>query len=172
MTVEAIRSSEKLDLTRATRRHIPEDGILHSHRREQLKVYKENYVSFLQSTSKPTKCSPRWLLGFFVTCSKTTEPWSFIFTIVHIFMKRDLCTGVGSPLLTVGSQTSKLMKFIKKYMLWISVNGTTSVRSQVFKAVTKKNAVFWDVTPCGFCKHRRFGGNSISSQRALVATYC
>jgi hypothetical protein len=21
-----------------------------------------------------------------------------------------------------------------------------------------KNAVFWDVTPCGFCKNRRFGG--------------
>jgi hypothetical protein len=26
-------------LTRATRRHIPEDGILHSHRRENLKPY-------------------------------------------------------------------------------------------------------------------------------------
>jgi hypothetical protein len=21
-----------------------------------------------------------------------------------------------------------------------------------------KNGVFWDVTPCGFCKNRRFGG--------------
>jgi hypothetical protein len=25
-------------------------------------------------------------------------------------------------------------------------------------AVTMKNAVFWDVTPCGSCKNRRFGG--------------
>jgi hypothetical protein len=24
--------------------------------------------------------------------------------------------------------------------------------------VTRKNAVFWDVTPCGSCKNRRFGG--------------
>jgi hypothetical protein len=24
-------------------------------------------------------------------------------------------------------------------------------------AVTMKNAVFWDVTPCGSCKNRRFG---------------
>jgi hypothetical protein len=36
------------------------------------------------------------------------------------------------------------------------------VRSEVFTAVTVKNAVIWDVTSCG----------SISSQRALIATYC
>jgi hypothetical protein len=32
------------------------------------------------------------------------------------------------------------------------------VRSEVFTAVTMKYAVFWDVTPCGSCKNRRFGG--------------
>jgi hypothetical protein len=26
--------------------------------------------------------------------------------------------------------------------------------------VTMKNGVFWDVTPCGSCKNRRFGGTS------------
>jgi hypothetical protein len=31
------------------------------------------------------------------------------------------------------------------------------VRSEVFTAVTMKNAVSWDVTPCGSCKNRRFG---------------
>jgi hypothetical protein len=30
------------------------------------------------------------------------------------------------------------------------------VRSEVFTAVTMKNAVFWDVMLCGFCKDRRF----------------
>jgi hypothetical protein len=25
-------------------------------------------------------------------------------------------------------------------------------------ALTMKDAVFWDVTPCGCCKNRRFGG--------------
>jgi hypothetical protein len=37
LKMEAIRSSETSVHTRSTRRHIPEDGILHSHRRENLK---------------------------------------------------------------------------------------------------------------------------------------
>jgi hypothetical protein len=32
------------------------------------------------------------------------------------------------------------------------------VRFEVFAAVTMKNGVLWDVTPCGSCKNRRFGG--------------
>jgi hypothetical protein len=36
---ETLRSSKTSDLTRATQRNIPEDRILHSHRRENLKSY-------------------------------------------------------------------------------------------------------------------------------------
>jgi hypothetical protein len=32
------------------------------------------------------------------------------------------------------------------------------VRFEGFTAVTVKNRVFWDVTPCGSCENRRFGG--------------
>jgi hypothetical protein len=32
------------------------------------------------------------------------------------------------------------------------------VRFEVFTAVSMKNCVFWDVTPCGSCKNLRFGG--------------
>jgi hypothetical protein len=43
--VEVICSSETLVLARATRRYIPEDGILHTHRRENLKSYRRCIVS-------------------------------------------------------------------------------------------------------------------------------
>jgi hypothetical protein len=32
------------------------------------------------------------------------------------------------------------------------------VRFEVFTAVTMRNGVRWDVTPCSSCKNRRFGG--------------
>jgi hypothetical protein len=41
LKMETISSSEMLVHTRSTRRHIPEDGILHSHRCKNLKSYKD-----------------------------------------------------------------------------------------------------------------------------------
>jgi hypothetical protein len=45
LMMEAIRSSETSVLTKNTRRKFPEDGFLHSHRRENLKSYM-TYVCF------------------------------------------------------------------------------------------------------------------------------
>jgi hypothetical protein len=42
------------------------------------------------------------------------------------------------------------------------------VRFEVLTAVTMKNGVFSDVTPCGSCKNRRLGGTSASMIRVTV----
>jgi hypothetical protein len=45
--MEATRSSETSVLTSPTRRHIPEDGILHSHGLENLKPFNTNVSSLV-----------------------------------------------------------------------------------------------------------------------------
>jgi hypothetical protein len=50
-------------------------------------------------------------------------------------------------------QLEALTVFLTKARTSVAV-----VRFEVFKAVNMKNDFFWDVTPCGSCKNRSFGG--------------
>jgi hypothetical protein len=47
---------------------------------------------------------------------------------------------------------------LKRALREIDTSLLNFVRSEVFTAVAMKNGVFWDVTPYGSCKNRRFGG--------------
>jgi hypothetical protein len=58
--MEAIRSFETWVLTLTTRRNIPEDGIVHGHRRENLKSYMD------------LTCSECMAAGF---CEQENETW-------------------------------------------------------------------------------------------------
>jgi hypothetical protein len=61
------------------------------------------------------------------------------------------CVGLPSGLFPSGFPTN-----FNYLMQTIYIN--FYVRFEVFKAVTMKNSVFWDVTPRGSCNNRRFGG--------------
>jgi hypothetical protein len=41
------------------------------------------------------------------------------------------------------------------------------VRSEFLTTGNTKNAIFWDVAPCGSCKNRRLGGTSVLSRATL-----
>jgi hypothetical protein len=181
--MEAVRSSETSVLTRATRRNIPEkrhSSVSHSlwpanlrrvngtwakdylhlrkcvnaWRRKKREINGHNVTSHLHARKliRRTKCNRGVSANRRPTLnSSSTE--AVLNTaqkdIRHSFFdQNDFVKNVGRIL-----DISTLM-----IEAIISYEKTRFTRFGVYMAVTMKNAVLWDVTPCGSCKNRRFGG--------------
>jgi hypothetical protein len=70
-------------------------------------------------------------------------------------------SAIASPLCCAGGGLKRYLESVlnlKVTFIHHPLNMYSYVRFEVFAAVTMKNCVFWDVTPCGSCNNRRFGG--------------
>jgi hypothetical protein len=73
--MEAIRSTETSVYNKPIRRHIPDDGILYSHRRKNLKFYKINKVYFPNNrTENPRSLQMNRLYVGTISPDRTSVP--------------------------------------------------------------------------------------------------
>jgi hypothetical protein len=107
------------DLTRATRRNIPEDALLHSSRRENLKSYLQKQVyepvtcffSFPWLTAKPKACSDLKILFAILFLSDTFVK----------YYASDLKMDIESTIQNIESYIKITMANVQKHIIFINM---------------------------------------------------
>jgi hypothetical protein len=123
---EALGSSETSVLTRATRRNIPEDTILHSHRRENLKSYIENICYDFLNGIYTAKLNVLILLEVY-TQTHVDSPLCFILNPIRVKFniqlrpqrgeKKILFLGFAEKPVNVVKETAHVSVIIKSFVM-------------------------------------------------------
>jgi hypothetical protein len=132
---ETLCSSETSDLTRATRRTVPEDTILHSHHRENLKSYKPQY--FCSSAMRPVLrlwgcavivlCITAPEQGHQYKCRDITEcNWNLLCPVTRL----DCSNNAFGSLTAASFYPEENVRQLTE--LWLNKSGITSLEYNVF----------------------------------------
>jgi hypothetical protein len=98
----------------------------------------------------------------YLQCLKNPRDRDFISVRFEVFTALTMKNAVFWDMVLCGSCANWC--FGGTYRLYLQIiknprdTNFSTVRFELFTAVTMKNAVFWDVKLCGYCKDRRFGG--------------
>jgi hypothetical protein len=172
---EAPGSSETSVLIRATRRNNPEDTILHSHRRENLKSYRNiNVFRLLTGRLRVILLGYQWR-----RLCRRRQPVAHKPKFRNFMFRNWACRTVHqastwSPINHIRARSCVRPPYIPFYdrilaASWNKINKANpnrkgafslfySCKIEVFTAVPMKNGVFWDFRPCGSCNNRYFWG--------------
>jgi hypothetical protein len=145
-------SETSVDYEPATRRYISEHRVFQTHTMAVFNFECNVWDSWRQVAGQNI------LNG---TSTFVSECWWFLYETIPKYQKgteRILIywTAVCSLVTWETGTGPEVIGSVNNVLTW-TWKGTI-VRYEVLTAVTMKNGVFWDVTPCGSCKNRRFGG--------------